>query len=252
MYEVLLKYAVMHRILHTMKLFFGRFSFSCPCYTALYSCGSCEDNNIWAEMWLCEMTYKLDSIRVWFVYYLLLCRLLGSFPPQCLHLCEMARYPLGWHCHPDCSLSPWLPSVLGPGSLACIWVWVWKAQLRRLGPAPARGYRMCMLGVLSTGQGWRSQSEMQQTPSFCTSQKIPCTRASHQKPNQSHHPTDRSVCATTAHSSQREQNFQLGFFSRRDKLLGNIAQWVCCAACCWLGRHICGHVSDDSSVVERS
>lgn len=106
--------------------------------------------------------------------------------PPCLHL-----YP-----------PPPLPRALA----------VWHAtgfrsewlRLSRLGPAPARSYRMCMLDVFSAGQGWCSQGKIQQTHSFTTSQNITSTLPSHQQPSQSLYLTKLNMYTTTVRPSQRE------------------------------------------------
>lgn len=110
---------------------------------------------------------------------------------------------------------PLMPEALDVWHVTGFWSeWL---RLSRLGPAPARSYRMCMLDVFSAGQGWHSQGKTQQTHSFTTSQNITGTLPSHQQPSQSLYLTNLNMYATTAHPSQRELTWcklQLYFYCK--------------------------------------
>lgn len=97
---------------------------------------------------------------MWLVQYieftLPLRRLLDLLPPQySAYIC--VRWPdIFLAGTATQALNLYLPSLtaLGPGCLACNWVfWPEWLILSRLGPAPARSYRMCMLDVFHCWTG---------------------------------------------------------------------------------------------------
>lgn len=87
-------------------------------------------------------------------------------PLHCLYLCETPTYLVGWHCHPACTRAdrpsaasrPWMSGVL-TGFFRPEW-----PRLSGLGAAPARSYRICMLDVFGSGQGWHSRCRGNRLP----------------------------------------------------------------------------------------
>lgn len=65
----------------------------------------------------------------------------------------MARYLLGWHCHPACTSPP--QALDGWHVIGFQSEWL---RLSGLGPAPAHSYRMCMLDVFRTGGTAKAKS----------------------------------------------------------------------------------------------
>lgn len=147
-------------------------------------------------MWL--EWYLLFILPVWRLQDLLPAQYSSYICVRCpdIYLAGTATLPA-----PTVYPSP-LPWALAVWHVTEFWSeWV---RLSRLGPAPARSYRMCMLDVFSAGQGWRSQGKTQQTHSFTTSQNIISTLPSHQRPSQSFYLTKLNMYTTTVHPSQRE------------------------------------------------
>ena len=125
----------------------------------LWGSCSCEIGKIGKQLWLKSLTCNV----VWYMLFILnLQGLLDYLLNKGLVFCVR-----------------WSDILLaGTATLLAVWhvtgIWSEWVRLSRLGPSPARSYRMCMLDVCSQGK-------TQQTHSFTTSQNITGTLPSHHR-----------------------------------------------------------------------